>query len=62
MPPESGRKRGFKIDLKRIAVFADKLLSRDKVIHIPYKSNIYMFHYDTTWGWKHHLKKANDSR
>ena len=50
MLPESGGKRGIKIEAKRIALLEVKLLSRDKVIYIPYKINMHMFHYGTTWG------------
>ena len=44
MPPESCGNRGIKIDPKRIALFEVKLRSRDKVIHIPCKTYIHMFH------------------
>ena len=50
------------MDPKRVALFGVKLLSRNKGVHIPYKIHIHMFHYDTTCDFKHHLKKANESR
>ena len=34
-----------------------KLLSRDKVIRIPYKIHMHMLIYDTTSKCKHYLKK-----
>ena len=46
------------MDPKRTALFEVKLLSRDKGVI----RDIHMFHYDTTCDFKHHLKKANDSR
>ena len=62
MPPESCGKRCITMDAKRIALFEVKLLSRDEVIYTPYKLNMHMFHYDGTYDYKRHLKKANDSR
>ena len=58
MPPESCVKRGVKMDPKRIVLFEVKLVSRDKMIYIPYKLHIHMFHNQTTSG----LKKDNYSR
>ena len=46
------------MDPNRIALFEVKLLSRDKVIHIPYKIHIHMLLYDTTCNCKYHLKKV----
>ena len=37
--------------------FEVKLLSRGKVIHIPYKIHMHMFLCDSTCNCKHHLKK-----
>ena len=62
MPPSRAEKIGIKMDPKRIALFDVKLVSRDTVIHIPYKIHNIHVHYDTTCGCKHRLKKANDSR
>ena len=62
MLPESGGRRGNKMDPKRDALFEVKLLSCDKGVHIPYKIHIHIFHYDTTCDFKHHLKKANEYR
>ena len=50
------------MDPNRIALFEVKLLSLDTVIHIPYKKQMHMLHYDTTSNCKHYLKKVNDSR
>ena len=50
------------MDLKRIALFEVKLLSRDKGVHIPYTIHMHMFQYDTTCDFKHNLNKARDSR
>ena len=55
-------KRGVKMDPKRIALFDVKLVSRDKMIYIPYKIRIHMFHNETTCDCKHHLKKDNNPR
>ena len=63
MLPESGeKKKKNTMDPKRIPLFEVKLLSHDKRVYIPYKIHIYMFHYDTTCDFKHHLKNANESR
>ena len=37
MQPESRTNRSIKMDSKLIALFEVKFLSRDKVIHIPYR-------------------------
>ena len=55
-------KRGVKMDPKRIVLFEVKLVSRDKMIYIPYNIHIHTFRNETTCDCKHHLKKDNDSR
>ena len=42
MPQKSCGNRGIKIDPKRIVLFEVKLLSRDKVIHINFKTYIHV--------------------
>ena len=54
------KKRGIQMDLKHTVWFEVKLLSRDKVIHIPCKIHLCMFHYDTINDCKHHLKQNNN--
>ena len=50
------------MDTNRIPLFEVKLLSRGKVIYIPYKIHMHILRYDSTCNCKHHLKKVNDSR
>ena len=49
------------MDPNRFALFEIKLMSRSKVIHIPYETYMHMCLYDTTCNCKHQLKKVNDS-
>ena len=47
------------MDPNRIALFERKLLSRDKVIHIPYKIHVHLLLCDTACNCKQSYEKKS---